>query len=428
MAKSNKILQRILSVFPGFPKQREASESSGARDAAGDYTDIFGAFTQALPMSIATVYACVKLLSESVATLPLRPLRRRDGVFVEDDTDNLGYLLNVAPNGWENAYDFKKRMVSEILLEGNAYIIPFRRHDDPRVIDHIVLADRYAVNHDTNNDTYVYERRRYQPWEIIHIKNLSNPLDPKRGVSVLSYAHQTLATASSGNAETEKRFIKGGAIRGMITNADQGTWGRGKISDEQTDKIARSVDQRLNEAGERIVSFPTDGKFIPFSMTSADLEFLSTRRFTVTEICRFFMVNPMFVFADSATNYKSAENASVDFLNKTLNPLLRSIETEFHAKLVGPSVWRKRRIAFDRSALHSCDLMTRVHWQSARLAAGLASPNELRLEDNMPALDGGDSLLVSANLKTMEQLLNEGTVPAHEGHTSNNDQPNEDEK
>lgn len=426
MAQPKNIFKRILfSVFSGFPK-RESESNTASTPAAGDYTQIFEAYATGLgvvPLSIATVYACVKLLSESVATLPLRLLRKRNGVFVEDDSDNLGYLLNVAPNSWENAYDFKKRLVSEILLEGNAYIIPMRKYDDPLKIDHIVLAERGTVNHDTVRNIYVYKDRKYMPWEIIHVKNLSNPMAPKRGVSVLSYARQTLATAASGNAETEKRFDKGGAIRGLITGNDNGAWGRGKIADEQADRIARSVDQRLNEAGERIVSFPTDGKFIPFSMTSADLEFLSTRRFTVTEICRFFMVNPMFVFADSTSNYKSAENASVDFLNKTLNPLLRSIETEFHAKLIGPSVWRKRRVEFDRSALHSCDLMTRVQWQSARLAAGLSTPNELRLEDNMPSLAGGDSLLVSANLKTMSQLLKEGMAT-----TPDNDQSNEDEE
>lgn len=426
MAQPKRILQRILSVFSGFPKREAGSDPS---PSAGDYTDVFAAYASglgALPLSIATVYACVKLLSEQVAALPLRSLRKRHDVFVEDD-DDLGYLLNVAPNSWENAYDFKKRMVSEILLEGNAYIIPVHRYDDPRRIDHIVLAERGTVNHDTVRNVYVYESKTYRPWEIVHIKNLSNPMDPKRGMSVLSYARQTLSTAAAGNEETQKRFAKGGAIRGMITNGENGVWGRGKIADDQADRIARSIDQRLNEAGERIVSFPSEGKFIPFSMTSADLEFLSTRRFTVTEICRFFLVNPMFVFADSTSNYKSAENASVDFLNKTLNPLLRSIETELHAKLVGPSVWRKRRVEFDRSALHSCDLMTRVQWQQARLAAGLSTPNELRLEDNMPALDGGDSLLVSANLKTMDQLLRESKTSAPAA-PDKQDQPNEDEE
>lgn len=413
-------------MFSGFPKREAGSDPS---PSAGDYTDVFEAYAAglgALPLSIATVYACVKLLSEQVAALPLRSLRKRNDVFVEDD-DDLGYLLNVAPNGWENAYDFKKRMVAEILLEGNAYIIPVHRYDDPRRIDHITLAERGTVNHDTVRNIYVYEGRTYRPWEIVHIKNLSNPMDPKRGMSVLAYAQQTLSTAAAGNEETQKRFAKGGAIRGMITNGENGVWGRGKIADDQADRIARSIDQRLNEAGERIVSFPSEGKFIPFSMTSADLEFLSTRRFTVTEICRFFLVNPMFVFADSTSNYKSAENASVDFLNKTLNPLLRSIETELHAKLIGSSVWRKRRVEFDRSALHSCDLMTRVQWQQARLAAGLSTPNELRLEDNMPALDGGDSLLVSANLKTMDQLLRESKTPAPAA-PDKQDQPNEDEE
>lgn len=426
MAQAKNIFQKFASVI-GKPFRRE--QSKDGTPVAGDYTQVFEAYALGLggmPMSIATVYACVKLLSEAVASLPLRPLRKRNDIFVEDDGEDWGYLLNVAPNDWENAYDFKKRMVSEILLEGNAYIIPVKRYDNPLVTDHVILADRGTVQHDTVRDIYTYAGRAYRPWEIIHIKNISNPMDPKRGLSVLSYARQTISVATAGNQETEKRFLKGGAVRGILTGADSGTWGRGKLADDQMDKMAQSVDRRLNEAGEKIVAIPNDGKLIPLSMTSADLEFLSTRRFTVTEICRFFMVNPMFVFADSTSNYKSAENASVDFLNKTLNPLLRSIETELHAKLIGKSVWRKRRIEFDRSGLHVCDLMTRVQWQQARLAAGLATPNELRKESNMPTVADGDELLVSANLKTMAQLRAEGMTGAHVEHTPDENSENND--
>ena len=246
MAQAKNIFQKFTSVI-GKSFRREQSKESAP--VAGDYAQFFEAYALGLggvPMSIATVYACVKLLSEAVASLPLNPLRKRGDVFIEDDGDEWSYLLNVAPNDWENAYDFKKRMVSEILLEGNAYIIPIKRYDNPLATDHIVLAERGTVNHDTIRDIYIYKGREYRPWEIIHVKNISNPMDPKRGLSVLSYARQTISVATAGNQETEKRFLKGGAVRGILTGADAGTWGRGKLADDQMDKMAQSVDRRLN--------------------------------------------------------------------------------------------------------------------------------------------------------------------------------------
>ena len=133
------------------------------------------------------------------------------------------------------------------------------------------------------------------------------------------------------------------------------------------------------------------------------MQFLETRKFSVRDICRFFGVHPSFVFDDTSNNYKSAEMANVAFLSNTLNPLLRKIEVELHRKLVAPSLCCKRRFQFDRRGLYACDLDSRIKYQAQTIAAGIYTVNDWRKEENKPAVEGGDTVLVSANLKGINE-------------------------
>ena len=91
--------------------------------------------------------------------------------------------------------------------------------------------------------------------------------------------------------------------------------------------------------------------------------------------------------------------ANVAFLSDTLNPLLRKIETELLRKLIAPSLCGKRKFEFDRESLYACDLNSRVKYQQMTIQTGLMTVNEWRKKENKPAVEGGDIVLVSANLK-----------------------------
>ena len=356
-------------------------------------------------LGVATVYRCVELLSDSVANLPMQYMRLRDGVFVEDTGSRLHYLLTVQPDPAKSAFDFWKEAVTELLLEGNAYIVPVYNPATMQ-LDRIALCGRGTVSHDIYNDTYtvcdtvngIYGEFREN--EIIHLKG--HTVNGKQGVSVLSYARLALDIASAGDSETLDRFVNGGGVRGLVSN-DTGVRGFGEYQDEELRKAATDIDGRFR-SGERIVSLPGQVQFSPLSLSSTDMQFLETRKFTVREICRFFGVHPSFVFDDTSNNYKSAEMANVAFLSNTLNPILRKIECELLRKLVPPSLCCKRRFQFDRRGLYACDLASRVKYQADTIAAGLYTVNEWRREENKPPVEGGDRALVSANLKGIEEL------------------------
>ncbi|MDE6802969.1 MAG: phage portal protein, partial [Muribaculaceae bacterium] len=134
------------------------------------------------------------------------------------------------------------------------------------------------------------------------------------------------------------------------------------------------------------------------------MQFLETGKFTVRESCRFIGVHPSFVFDDTSNNYKSAEQSSVSFLNYTVNPILCNIEKELLCKLIAPDLAASRKIEFDRRGLYACDISSKMSYMKDCLSIGW-TVNELRRLDNLEPIEGGDVPMVSANLKTLNEII-----------------------
>lgn len=372
-------------------------------------------------MSVATVYRCVNLLADSVANLPVQYMRKSGDIFVEDRSSRLHYLLNVQPCSYLSAVDFWRQVVQYMLLNGNAYIVPIYDSITMDVLN-LALVNPNCVAHDEYNDKYTINdpmagiSGEYDEAEIIHIKNYTR--DGKRGLSTLEFARTALDIALTGDRETLNRFTNGGNLRGIVSN-DTSVRGFGEYQDKQLEKTALNLDDRFR-AGERIVSIPAAVQFSPISLSSTDMQFLETRKFSVRDICRFFGVHPSFVFDDTSNNYKSAEMANVAFLSNTLNPMLRKIEVELHRKLVSPSICCKRRFEFDRRGLYACDMDSRIRYQAQTIAAGIYTVNEWRRAENKPEVEGGDIVLVSANLKSIQESSTVGAAPVEPTNEPNN--------
>ena len=355
-------------------------------------------------LNVATAYRCVNLLADAVANLPVKYMRKKGDIFVEDRSSRLHYLLNVQPCSYMSAVDFWRQVVQYLLLNGNAYIVPIYDYVTMDVA-RLALVDPNCVAHDTINDRYTIcdinagVKGTYDEDEVIHIKNYTR--DGKNGLSTLSFARTTMAIALTGDQETLNRFANGGNVRGVVGN-DKSVRGFGEYQDKELEKTATDLDGRFRN-GERIVSLPGQVQFSPISLSSTDMQFLESRKFTVRDICRFFGVHPSFVFDDTSNNYKSAEMANVAFLSNTLNPILRKIELEPHRKLVAPTLCCKRQFMFDRDSLYACDLDSKVKYIAQTIAAGIYTVNEWRIKENQLAVEGGDTVLVSANLKSITE-------------------------
>lgn len=399
----------LKDIFTSSKQPREtvtrSIESEGSLPRRGYTYDEFAISSQPA-LCVATVYRCVKLLSESVAQLPIRCQKLSGGVYIHDDNNPLNYLLSIQPNETTNAFDFWAQAIVNMLTDGNAYIVPGYDLSTIRQAPiRLVLCERGTVLHDTTNDTYTVEGQgisgTYEESEIIHFKGFTWR-DPKKGISVLDFARQTIDIAGNGDRATNSNIVTGGNVRGIVSN-DSSVRGFGEYQDSELAKTAVDIDGRFR-SGERIVSLPGQVHFSPISLGAADMQLLESRKFTVREICRFFGVHPSFVFDDTSNNYKSAEMANAAFLSNTLNPMLRKIEIELLRKLVSPELATKRRFRFDRIELLSCDLESRAKYQAQTVGFGLYTPNEWRAVEGKRPIEGGNKAFISANLKSIDEF------------------------
>lgn len=425
------LLDKIKKIFTREAAATEV-DAFTPRTGASDIWPLTGGNA----LCIATAYRCINLLADSVANLPIRYMRLKNNIFVEDKNSRLHYLLNIQPNAYMSAVDFWRLIIQQCISDGNAYVVPIF---DYVTMDYAALipVNPGCVAHDTLNDKYIITDTTagvagtFDESEIIHIKNYT--IDGKRGISTLAYARNTVSIALTGDAETLNRFANGGNVRGIVSN-DTSVRGFGEYQDEQLKKTATDLDGRFR-SGERIVSLPGQVQFSPISLSSTDMQFLESRKFTVRDICRFFGVHPSFVFDDTSNNYKSAEMANVAFLSNTLNPLLRKIEVELHRKLVTPSLCCKRRFEFDRTSLYACDLDSKVKYIAQTIATGVYTVNDWRLKENQAPVEGGDTVLVSANLKSIteagkaaEPVADPEPAPAEPVEDNEPKEPKEDGK
>lgn len=353
-------------------------------------------------LAVATVFRCVRILSDSVASLQLQYMKRSGERYVEDELSPLHYLLHVEPQPERSVFDFWSMAVQQMLVSGNAYIYP--RRVDGEVTD-LVLCANDTVSHDCLNHTYTI----YDPYnavqgtfgedQIIHLFVYSS--DGMHGESVLSYARRTIDTATAGDLETQNRFSNGGTVRGLVSN-EKGVQGFGEYQDQELARAALDIDDSFQQ-GKRIVSVPGQVAFSQLSLSSTDMQFLESRKFTVREICRFFGVNPSYVFDDTSNNYKSAEMAGAAYLQMTLDPILKRIEAEFTRKLIPRSECCRHIFRFDRRGVFSLDLESRAAYQKATIESGIFTVNEWRKAENQPSVEGGDQVFISANLKGIRQ-------------------------
>ena len=403
--------------------RREAAEAEPKQQAAvgADYKqNVVWANTPTRAMKIAAVFRAVNLISSGLATLKLE-YKRKDRVKGYFKFDNgkagsrLNYLLSVQPNSRMNASVFLKNLVSQILLQGNAYVLPVKNILGevealylltPGSVAHDVYTNAYHVADPVNMISGVFSSE-----EILHFKNVSND-GGYTGISTISYAALTLGIAATSDNETLKRFATGGRFKAILKN-NTSTKGWGEYQDEQLKAHGDDLQDAINR-GDDILAVKGDVEVSPLSMSSADMQFLESRKFTIREIARFFNVPPSKLMDDSNSNYKSVEVSNIAFYTEALKPIVTEIEREFSAKLLNEWNYQDYKFCFDLSALYALDLESKARWDKNRLENGLVSVNDLRRERDIEPIEKGDDVYLSVNFAPLGSAKLSGEVAKSE--------------
>lgn len=353
-----------------------------------------------LAMKIAAVYRSVSILSGTIASLPLYPMRKINNKnFTTDYDSSLYSLLRWKASDRLSAYQSLESAIIQLLMAGNAYIFPKFKNGD---YSELVLLKQGTVVYDIFTDKYTitdYENNIYgtfDSWRIIHLRNKS--LDgSKIGVSTIQYASRILNIAANADEQTLANMKSGNKQKGFLTGGSLMD-GMGKVKDTQVDKVAERLEAQL-ASGDSVMRLPGELKWFPYTISPADAQILENRKFSIFDICRFFGVHPDKVFVEQTSNYKASENSQTSFMTDTLQPLLVQIESEFTTKLIARKlIGKKEIIQFDRVALYQLDPKGAASYYKDMFEIGGMTTNRIRQENNEDPVEGGDVAFVSANV------------------------------
>ena len=388
-------------------------------------------------MQISTVYACVRLLAESVAQLPLHLYRVTDYDGQEKAPDHPLYkILYREPNPEMTSFSFWEAMMTHLLLWGNAYAQIIRDGKNGVLglypllpenveIDRTDKGELYYIYHaytdevpgDTNKD--ILFRRD----EILHIPGLS--FNGLVGFSPIAMMKNSLGTTMAVEKYGSSFFKNGAQPSGVLEHP-------GVLKDPQ--KIRDNWTAVYGGAGNahRVAVLEEGMSYKPISLPPEDSQFLSTREFGVEEICRIFRVPPHLVQDLKRATFNNIEHMAIDYVVHTLDPWLVRIEKAIVKDLLLEEEKDQYFPKFNVDGLLRGDFQSRMQGYSTGISNGILSPNEARLKENMPPIDkseGGDFHIVNGTFIKLKDIGAQYNVePEKDGEKTEENTKGQDEE
>jgi HK97 family phage portal protein len=374
--------------------------------------------TEDTALQQSAVWASVKLLSETVSSLPIKIYEvdsNESRTLVKDHP--VHRLLHVKPNGYMTPQEFKENMMLNLALHGNCYATITRNGaGTPVSLNPIaaqqtnpVLLDDGSIVYEvlTENSTSIVAFEN-----MLHIKLFGNGLI---GLSPLAYGRVAIGLGVGAEEYASNFFINGGKPSGILT-LDR------VLNPQQRAQVKESFIGMVegSENSHRMMLLEAGMQYQPIQMNPNDLQMIETRKFQIEDIARFFGV-PSFLINDtsSTTTWGSGiEQMMRGFYSLTLKPYLNRWEQALERKLLTVSERRKLEIEFDFDDLLRGDSKGRSEYFAKMVQNGIWTRNEARQKEKLKRYDGADKLTAQVNLAPLEKL----GETIHNGDSSNADQ------
>ncbi len=340
-------------------------------------------------MQIATVYACVRLLAESVASLPLHLYRHTDNdVGKERANDHPLYkILYSQPNPEMTSFTFREVMMTHLLLWGNAYAQILRDGKNNVLGLYPLLPENVEIDRGDDGELYyiyhaytdekpgennkdIYFRRS----EILHIPGLG--FNGLVGFSPIAMMKNALGITLAVEKYGSSFFKNSGTLSGVLEHP-------GILKDPQ--KIRDNWMDTYGGPGNahKIAVLEENMKFKPLSLPPEDSQFLSTREFNVEEICRIFRVPPHMVQDLKRSTFNNIEHMGISFVQYTLMPWLERFEQAIVKDVLVGDDQDVYFPKFNVDGLLRGDYESRMRGYATGFANGFMSPNDIRRLENM---------------------------------------------
>lgn len=364
------------------------------------------AVTEDTALQLSTAWSCVRLLSETIGTLPLGVFQRNGDAKAPAQDHPLYGLLHDSPNADQTAAEFWEGIVACLCLWGNGYAEKVRTGSRLASLTPLRPDIMSVYRDDQGRRKYRYDapngRRELDEDQVFHLRGFGFGGDV--GLSPIGYARQTMGTALAADETAASTFANGLQVSGFVELAP-GT----KITEEQRNQLVDLFAKFTGSArAGKVMPLDSGMKFTALGMNPEDAQLLETRAFHVEEICRWYRVPPFMVgHTEKSTSWGTGlEQQMIGFLTFSLRPYLTRIEQAVKKQLLAPAERAKVFVEFNLEGLLRADSQGRAALYSTFAQNGVMTRNEMRGKENLPAMPGGDVLTVQSNLLPLDMLGN----------------------
>ena len=421
----------IKSLF-GFGQARDKPVDKAA-DAG--YSFLFGRTTSGKPvnertaMQTTAVYACVRILAEAVASLPLHVYEYQDdGGKKLVHNHPLYYLLHDEPNPEMTSFVFRETLMSHLLIWGNAYA-QIIRDGAGRVLGlYPLLPDKMEVQRDDRgNIYYVYSRNsdenpmfkeygniKLKAEDVLHIPGLG--FDGLIGYSPIAMAKNAVGMTLACEEYGASFFANGANPGGVLEHP-------GVLKDPSKVRESWNSVYRGVSNAHKIAVLEEGMKYQQIGIPPEEAQFLETRKFQINEIARLYRIPPHMVGDLDKSSFSNIEQQSLEFVKYTLDPWVIRWEQSLQRSLLLPGEKGKYFIKLNVDGLLRGDYQSRMNGYAVGRQNGWFSANDIREMENMnpiPDEEGGNLYLVNG---AMTKLADAGAFAG-----ADNGQQKEEEK
>lgn len=357
------------------------------------------------------VYACVRILSESIGSIPLHVYSyKEDGGKEKDRNHPLYRLLHDEPNKEMTSFIFRETMMCHLLLWGNAYAQIVRNGRNQVIALYPLKPSKVEVNRNSSGELeYIYQKERdeygriekirLRKEEVLHIPGLG--FDGLVGYSPIAMAKNAIGMALA-TEEYGATFFSNGANPGGILEHP------GIVKDP--DKLRESWQTQFSKSNANKIAVLEEGmKFTPMSIPPDQAQFLETRKFQINEIARIFRIPPHMIGDLEKSSFSNIEQQSLEFVKYTLDPWVVRWEQALQKTLLLEKEKDKYLIKFNLDGLLRGDYQSRMNGYAIGRQNGWMSANDIRELENLNKIskeEGGDLYLVNGNMLPLTKAGN----------------------
>ena len=399
----------IKSLF-GFGQARDKPANKAA-DAG--YSFLFGRTTSGKPVNETTamqttaVYACVRILSEAIASLPVHVYQYKDGGGKEMVIDHPLYqVLHDEPNPEMTSFVFRETLMSHLLIWGNAYA-QIIRDGAGRVLGlYPLLPNKMDVQRDDKGEIYyVYSRSsdenpnfkeygdiKLQKEDVLHIPGLG--FDGLIGYSPIAMAKNAVGMTLACEEYGASFFANGANPGGVLEHP-------GILKDPSKVRDSWNAVYRGTSNAHKIAVLEEGMKYQQVGIPPEEAQFLETRKFQINEIARLYRIPPHMVGDLEKSSFSNIEQQSLEFVKYTLDPWVIRWEQSLQKALLLSGEKGKYFIKLNVDGLMRGDYQSRMNGYSIGRQNGWLSANDIREMEDMnpiPDEDGGNLYLINGNL------------------------------